>query len=151
MKHMSAEHKGHQSYRVLSKTEVAQLLEDWAEDNRHYGVKNYALLLLLIYTGLRNAEVVALRWEDIDLDDQIVRVRHGKGDKERVVAIADVSDNTKQALAVRRAMQADQYERVFPRLTNGPNPQFVAHIPMSALTICRLLGVANKRTGIGHL
>ena len=110
------------------------MLEVWAEDNRHYGVRNYALLRLLIYTGLRSAEVVALRWEDIDLDAQLVRVRQGKGDKERIVAIADVSDNTKQSLVALRALQADQYECVFPRFTNGPNPQFAADIPMNALT-----------------
>ena len=151
MKHTSSKHTGRRSHRALSKTEVAQLLEVWAADNRHSGVRNYALLRLLIYTGLRSAEVVALRWEDIDLDAQLVRVRHGKGDKERVVAIADVSDNTKQSLVALRALQADQYECVFPRLTNGPNPQFAADIPMHALTIYRVLVVANKRTGIGHL
>ncbi len=145
MKHMSSENSGRRSHRALSKTEVALLLEVWAEDNRHYGVRNYALLRLLIYTGLRSSEVVALRWEDIDLDAQLVRVRHGKGDKERIVAIADVSDDTKQSLVALRALQADQYECVFPRLTAGPNPQFAADIPMHALTIYRLLGVANKQ------
>ena len=47
MKHMSSEHTGRRSHQALSKTEVAQLLEVWAEDNRHYGMRNYALLHLL--------------------------------------------------------------------------------------------------------
>lgn len=148
---MSSENSGRRSHRALSKTEVAQLLEVWAEDNRHCGVRNYALLRLLIYTGLRNSEAVALRWEDIDLDAQIVRVRHGKGDKERIVAIADMSDKTKQSLVALGALQADKYECVFPRFTAGPNPRFAADIPMHAITIFRLLEVADKRTGIGRL
>ena len=40
-------------------------------------------------TGLRRAEVVALRWDDIDFENQTVTVRHGKSDKQRVAAIAD--------------------------------------------------------------
>ena len=43
----------------------------------------------MIYTGLRRAEIVNLRWVDIDFEDQTVTVRHGKGDKQRIAAIAD--------------------------------------------------------------
>ena len=62
------------------------------------GIRNYALLRLMIYTGLRRAEVVRLRWDDIDFDDWTVTVRHGKGDKRRIAAIADATDATLQAL-----------------------------------------------------
>ena len=151
MRNRSSEYRGRRSHRALSKTEVAQLLEVWEEDDRHYGVRNYALLRLLIYTGLRSSEVVALRWEAIDLGAQIIRVRHGKGDKERIVTIADVSDDTKHSLVALRAMQAGKYECVFPRLTVGPYPRFATDFPMHAHTIYRLLVIANKHTGIGHL
>ena len=84
------------SKRALNRSEVAQLLDLWARDRRPMGVRNYALLRLMIYTGLRRAEVVALRWDDIDFEEQLVTVRHGKGDKERIAAIADMTDETIQ-------------------------------------------------------
>ena len=69
-----------------------------AKMRRPLGVRNYALLRLMIYTGLRRAEVVALRWYDIDFEDQLVTVRQGKGGKERIAAIADMTDETLRSL-----------------------------------------------------
>ena len=63
VKRMDAERGRRRSQRALSRTEVARLLVVWADDQRHVGIRNYALLRLLIYTGLRRAEVVMLRWD----------------------------------------------------------------------------------------
>jgi site-specific recombinase XerD len=38
---------------------------------------------------LRASEVVALDWHDIDESVGVLRVEHGKGDKQRVVPIGD--------------------------------------------------------------
>lgn len=43
-----------------------------------------ALFELLYGSGLRIAEVAALRVEDLDLDSRTLRVLHGKGNKERI-------------------------------------------------------------------
>lgn len=43
-----------------------------------------ALLELLYGSGLRIAEVAALRIEDLDLDSRTLRVEHGKGNKTRI-------------------------------------------------------------------
>ena len=48
-------------------------------------VRGWAIALLY-YSGCRLGEAVALRWEDVEEDHQL-RIRHGKGDKERVVPI----------------------------------------------------------------
>lgn len=138
-------------HRALSKLEVAQLLDVYADDDRPVGVRNYALLRLMIYTGLRRAEVVLLRWDDIDLEFQTVLVRHGKGDKERVAAIADATDNTKRSLAALRAAQAGQYEHVFPKMTAGPSPRFGSDTPMHAQGLVRLLTLTAKRARLAHL
>ena len=81
MKRMEVERGGRRSQRALKPAEVARLLNVWAADPRPVGIRNYALLRLMTYTGLRRAEVVALRWDDINFEDQTVTVRHGKGDK----------------------------------------------------------------------
>lgn len=142
---------GLRSQRALSHAEVARLLDVWAADTRPVGIRNTALLRLKAYTGLRRAEVVALRWDNIDFEDQLVTVRHGKGNKRRVVAIADISDATKEALLALWEAQTGVYDHIFPTMTTGRNPGFRADVPMSSQTIVRLLKLSSERAGIGHL
>ena len=151
VKRMDAERGRRRSQRALNRTEVARLLDVWAADQRLVGIRNHALLRLMIYTGLRRAEIVTLRWDDIDLENQTVTVRHGKGDKRRIAAIADVTEATKRALLALRGAQAGAYDCLFPTMTAGRNPRFEADEPMSAQTIVRLLSRSSKRAGIGHL
>ncbi|MCY3866052.1 MAG: tyrosine-type recombinase/integrase [Chloroflexi bacterium] len=72
---MEGEGGASRSKRALNRSEVSRLLAVWEEDARPLGLRNSALLRLMIYTGLRRAEVVALRWDDIDFEDQLVTVR----------------------------------------------------------------------------
>lgn len=57
------------------------------EGNKKQDSRNRCLLAILLYCGLRRAEVAALQWTDIDLDTSLLKVRHGKGDKERTIPI----------------------------------------------------------------
>jgi integrase/recombinase XerD len=43
------------------------------------------MVKLLIFTGLRNAELTAVRVQDVDLDQRQVRIKQGKGGKDRNV------------------------------------------------------------------
>jgi site-specific recombinase XerD len=54
------------------------------------GIRDAALIALLVGTGLRIAEALALRPVDVDLEQATVRVLHGKGDRSRLVGL-DVS------------------------------------------------------------
>jgi site-specific recombinase XerD len=81
---------------VLSKEEIARLI-DAARNPKH------RLLLMLLYSsGMRVGEVVSLRIEDIDVGRGLVRVRDGKGGKDRHTLLSA------KALAVLRA-----YREVF--------------------------------------
>ncbi len=51
------------------------------------GLRDYALILFLFATGVRISE--ALKLERQDLDQNWVKIRFAKGDKERIVPIAD--------------------------------------------------------------
>ena len=55
-----------------------------AYDNAIGSVK--VMLGLLITTGIRLGELLAIRWEDIDLGNCTIRI-HGKGMRERMVAV----------------------------------------------------------------
>lgn len=55
------------------------------------GLRDYALIMFLYATGTRISEALALKREDIE--GEWLHVRHAKGDKERMVPIAEVAVN----------------------------------------------------------
>ena len=59
--------------RVLSNEELEQLLQ--AAEATPYGT----LIYLGVMTGLRQGELLGLRWEDVDLDDGLLHVRPNEG------------------------------------------------------------------------
>jgi site-specific recombinase XerD len=70
--------------RALDTQELDTLLRSCREDTRHAtGARDAALIALLYGLGLRRAEAVALDIEDYQPKAGTVRVRHGKGNKER--------------------------------------------------------------------
>ena len=73
----------------LTAAEVHGLLRAAGESSQGLARRNYALVQLMLQTGLRVGEVAALRRRDIALRDRAgtVRVRNGKGLKEREVPL----------------------------------------------------------------
>jgi integrase/recombinase XerD len=68
---------------VLTREEVAAILEAPAEDGRVYW-RDRAILELLYATGVRVSELLDLRTNDVDQGERVVRVL-GKGSRERIV------------------------------------------------------------------
>ncbi|MDF1519293.1 MAG: tyrosine-type recombinase/integrase [Brevefilum sp.] len=64
---------------VLSASEVKKALDACTTK------RDKAIIMLLVDTGLRRAEICALNWGDIDISSGIVRVARGKGGKARSV------------------------------------------------------------------
>lgn len=78
---------------ALSK-EQAEMLLKGIDRSTIIGKRDYALLLLLIRTGLRRSEAATLTLEDLVMEQgfPVLIVRHGKGDKRRRVKLtADVA------------------------------------------------------------
>lgn len=67
------------------------------------GIRDRALIALALRGGLRLGELLDLEPRDVDLDSLTVRVRHGKGDKSRPVAIDATAAQFVQAWMDRRA------------------------------------------------
>lgn len=67
---------------LLSKAEYTELLNRAATNPCHY-----ALLTVLLQTGVRVSELCALRLGDVDLKLKTLRVRSGKGQRERVIEL----------------------------------------------------------------
>lgn len=88
---------------VLSESEVSRLI------NAHPDARRRAIVALLAYSGIRNAELCKLRVDDIDLAANTVRVRGGKNVKDRQIAIS--SECARSVL---------EYLQAYPRLASKP-------------------------------
>ena len=73
----------------LEEPEVHALLRVAGESRYGHARRNYAVVQFLIQTGLRISEAAALCWADLKLRERAgsVRVRQGKGRKEREVPL----------------------------------------------------------------
>jgi site-specific recombinase XerD len=74
--------RDHQLPTVLSREEVARLLG--VVQNR----KHHALLTTAYAAGMRVSELTHLKMEDVDSRRMVIRVRQGKGRKDRMVMLA---------------------------------------------------------------
>jgi site-specific recombinase XerD len=72
-------------------------------------VRDYAIFLLLLATGLRLSEVVGINLRDVDLDGSTIRIRHGKGNKERTAYLTPPCCE-----AIRRYLE--EYRAAIPEL-----------------------------------
>ena len=128
----------------FSGQEVEALLE--ACGTGAMGLRDRALLLVLLDTGARCSEIVQLRLDDLDLDGRRLRILHGKGNKQRVVPFAD-----------RCAATLGRY---VDERGSRPGPLFLAATHLRALTddqplrpngLKQLLRRLGKRTGIAKV
>jgi integrase/recombinase XerC len=107
----------------LTAAEVHGLLRAAGESSHGLARRNYALVQLMLQTGLRIGEVAALRRADVTLRDRTgtVRVRHGKGLKEREVPL-----NATARRALRQLFERDPSARpdapVFRSTRDEPLP-----------------------------
>lgn len=71
---------------VLTPREIARLI-DACPITGPVGARNRALIVVLWRGGLRSAEALALETRDVDAHAGTVTIRHGKGNKRRVVGL----------------------------------------------------------------
>jgi len=70
--------------------EVLLVIESY-DTSSAAGLRNRAVVDLLYGAGLRASEAASVRLEDLDFERCLVRVRGGKGGKDRIVPVADGS------------------------------------------------------------
>lgn len=72
--------------RVFTASEIDIMLDYWNKET-FIGLRNYTIIAILLGTGLRKAELLQLRLDDIDADSRTMTV-FGKGGKYRDVPIS---------------------------------------------------------------
>lgn len=75
---------------VMSKKEVEKILNQ-AKENEEHWIRDRAILELLYSSGIRNKELRHLRVYDVNLAEQEVEIRNGKGGKDRVVPLGAIA------------------------------------------------------------
>jgi integrase/recombinase XerD len=116
--------------RVLSEPEVTRLLESAGS------LKEQAILMTLYGSGLRLNEVIHLQVKDIDSSKMQIRVRQGKGGKDRNVVLSEVLLEV-----LRRYFR--QYRPV-NWLFYGQTPQR----PIDERTLQRMVRALSQRAGL---
>ncbi len=104
---------------VLTEDEQARLLE---QPNPRYptGERNRTMLTLMLNTGLRLAEITALRWRSLDLTTGKLMVRQGKGAKDRTLWVAEADIDRLRSLRERQAARCGKCEHIFTTLQGRP-------------------------------
>lgn len=103
---------------VLEASEVAALIR--ACGRGPSGVRNAALIAVMFGAGLRVSEALALRVSDLDLNRGTVRVKHGKGDKARTVALdASCQAYVERWISKRTTLGLNGRQPLFCTITRG--------------------------------
>jgi len=103
---------------ILTEDEQARLLE---QPNPRYptGERNLTMLSLMLNTGLRLAEMTALKWRDLDLTTGKLMVRQGKGAKgsDRSLWVAEADTDRLRSWRERQAKECrSTFEHIFTTL-----------------------------------
>jgi integrase/recombinase XerD len=115
----TSESSGHErSRKALTPSEADKMLRVW-NGSRPADARNRALVALLLLGGIRRSEAAGLRWRDVDFENGVLYVRHGKGDKSRDVPLA--GEYALDALRAWRRLQPQGYEWVFCAVNKGGN------------------------------
>jgi integrase len=131
------------SKRALSPAQADRVLRAW-DDDTLIQQRNCALIAVLFLSGLRRSEVAQLQWADIDLDEGVIHIRHGKGDTARDVALA--GDYALEALANWRNAQGESRLYVFCSITKGS--KLGDDCPMTAQAVYNVIKATERKTGV---
>jgi integrase/recombinase XerC len=69
---------------ILYKEQYKALLYEASDD-----VRDYAIIMTFLQTGIRLSELATLTLEDIDFENRLLTVRQGKGRKDRLIPLVD--------------------------------------------------------------
>lgn len=102
--------------RFLSDDELAALLEAAAA----HSALMYAAIVTSVATGMRQSELLRLRWSDVDFDNQTVRIRLSKNNESRAVYLPKTAAAALRDLKRRKVVQLKSSAEIFVDDANKP-------------------------------
>ena len=128
----------------LTVDECFDLLKAFNTDDL-IGLRDYTMAALLWSTGLRNGELCALNWRDIDIKEGILLVRKGKGGKQRRLFLNDRI--WKDLIRYRQQMQGDENSAVFYAFSkNGSSSK--KHARLSQSRVVEIIRKHGRAVGL---
>ncbi len=117
-------------------------------------VRNHALVLFLLTTGLRIGEALDLRWRDLDLEEGTVHVQRGKGGKERTALMdprtAEVMGRLRDLGQVKSRCPVDQFHGSEAwgddthRSFGDDDPVFCGACPLEQMSKCNANSITKR-------
>jgi len=110
--------------------------------NTFLAVRNRAIILLFLDTGLRLAELANIQLRDVDFDRGLIKVI-GKGSKERVVRMGK---RTQKALLHYLLKRNDSYPSLW--VTEERTPLHRAGVQVAIKRLCHRAGITDAKPGV---
>ena len=103
----------------FSQEEVARVLNSDLFPKNYDGVLQKTILSLFYYTGIRRSELIGLKYKDINLSEDLIKVL-GKQNKERLIPLLpEIKDQIKTLLSLQNQSEACRSEGFFFQTESG--------------------------------
>jgi site-specific recombinase XerD len=123
--------------KVLTKAQLRLLVDYLKEQEGMRARRDEVVITMALYTGMRAAELAAIRWEDMDLDAAVLIIGLSKGNHGRALALhVDLVALLRQW----RTIQEPKSRYVFASTQDGNK--------VSPARIGKIVGQAAKATGL---
>lgn len=127
-------------HRTLSDDQLRRIL-NWCSQKGFTHLRNIAMVLIFIDTGIRTLEMSKVQIEDVNIDTGAVRVI-GKGSKERILRI---SLTTRKALLAYLRRRHDDYSALW--VSEERHPMTMLGIKTTIRKIMNYAGIEGRKTG----
>jgi len=131
--------------RAVPGGELKALVEACRRDPSPAGARDAAILAVLYIGGVRRTELVDLAAADYTADPPTLRVRHGKGDKERLVPLTATAG---AALAAWLARRGDRPSKLFLPVSQVGE---VHGDGLSSIAVYNMLQKRAAQAGVPHV
>ena len=125
----------------LTKNDVEQFRQSILQSDDRNSWRNYAIVTLLMYSGIRISELVNIKNIDIDIINSELKISDGKGEKQRIVLlnkkiIDAIFEYKKHSLSTRtylfevspgKSMNRSTINKIFNRYSDVITPHTLRH------------------------
>lgn len=135
---------------ALTPAQVDRTLRVWRDNDSPLNLRNRAIISTLFFTGMRRSELAEMQWSHIDFEAGTIFIPHGKGDKDRHVAIG--GEENQDAVEVLLAWRHDLFTKSGEREFVWPNFRKGGHIgpdsPMTDQAVYLVVKDTEKIAGV---